>query len=118
MVGTAILSLLVTWPSSWLGAMVAVMRGYLRKDNIGRTMPNPKEFRVTPTYVMLDVAAVALIAIGVSSFAYQHHWIPSALRFDGYGLVLIVMGVALMSVPAIAFLRRRERAETPGSAGE
>ena len=69
-------------------------------------MPITNKFRLTPTYIVLNVAGLVLAAVGVSSFWDQHDWIPGALRFDGYGLVLIVIGIALMSVQDILFLKR------------
>jgi hypothetical protein len=69
-------------------------------------MPSTNNFRLTPTYIVLNGAGLVLAAVGGSTFWYQHDWIPGALRFDGYGLVLIVIGIALMSVQDLLLLKR------------
>ena len=55
--------------------------------------------------LMLDLLGTVLLALGCASLA-DLHFVPPALRFDGYGIVLIVLGIAL-TVPFVVTMIRR-----------
>lgn len=58
---------------------------------------------------VLDLLGSMLLALGIADHFGDKSLVPAALQLPGYGIVLMVLGAALV-LPYIVWLIRRQRA--------
>ncbi len=63
-------------------------------------MDAAKPFSIPARLIVLDVIGTLLLATGLLKVIADVEWLPEAMRFEGYGLALIVAGAMLM-IPLI-----------------
>jgi hypothetical protein len=69
---------------------------------------------IPPNLLMLDVIGMILIGIGLAKYFGGVDVLPAEVRFEDYGVVLILAGLAL-SLPAMLHLPGRIRTRQAGN---
>ena len=61
------------------------------------TQPSsPKPFIIPLSLLILDLFGLAIVGLGVAEQVGKVHFLPELLRFNGAGLVMMLVGVACM----------------------
>ena len=58
--------------------------------------PSPKPFVIPLSLLMLDLFGLAVVGLGLAEQVGEVHFLPEQLRFNGAGLVMMLLGVACM----------------------
>ncbi len=64
-----------------------------------------KEIYVTPGRFVISLAGAIFIGLGLAN-QFDIDVIPLEWRFEGYGIIFILVGAALFALSAIQFVRR------------
>ncbi len=66
-----------------------------------------KSTRPSPLKILLDLAGTAIALIGIVDYMkLDVAFIPEAVRFEGQGLTLIIIGISLMIASGVLFARQ------------
>lgn len=76
-------------------------------------MIEEKKFPIPPKLLLLDLIGVLMAGLGLAKIFANVDAVPEQFRFDNYGLVLAVVGFALM-VPLIRHIVSTTIARKPG----
>jgi len=60
-------------------------------------MNETRKLRIPLKLLALDMIGTLLFAVGLADLFANTQLVPEALRFEGYAVVLIVVGVSLMA---------------------
>jgi hypothetical protein len=58
--------------------------------------PSPKPFVIPFSLLILDLFGLAVVGLGIAEQVGKVHFLPELLRFNGAGLVMMLLGVVCM----------------------